>query len=309
VGKSTLLNALVGEHLAAVSPHPQTTRHRILGVVQRPGLQLCLIDSPGVHPAKGLLNRAMVKAALSAVSDVDVVLFLAEAGWPAGEVDATKVDPVGPAQRELLSDLGRSRKPVFLVLTKIDLVPRPLLLPMIQAWSQAFSFKEVVPLSGLTGENVDALVAAVRPYLPAGEPLFPADTWTDQTERAVCSELIREQVFLATREEVPYGTAVTIDTFDETDRGDGADGAPQGTPDAPVRRGLVRIAASILVERDSHKGIIIGTGGQRLRAIGTAARHQMERLLGCKVWLDLHVQVAPGWTEKKSMLAELGYLR
>lgn len=307
VGKSTLLNRLVGEHLAAVSPRPQTTRNRILGIVNRPKTQLCLLDVPGVHRAKSLINRAMVQQAMTAMSEVDVILYLAEAGWPTRtEAPVEEVDPVGAFHRDLLVEVARAKKPTLLVLTKLDLLPKPLLLPVIDAWRKAFDFREIFPLSALTGENVDGFVDLVRQYLPEGDLLFPEDTLTDQSERALVGELIREQVFLQTREEVPYGTAVIVEHFDESER---VDEPPPVEDDAHVYLrgpGLVRIEASIIVERAPHKGIVIGTGGERLRAIGTAARRHIERLLGCRVWLGLHVRVVPGWTEKRAMLAELG---
>lgn len=307
VGKSTLLNRLVGEHLAAVSPRPQTTRSRILGIVNQPKTQLCLVDVPGVHRAKSLINRAMVHQAMTALGEADVILYLAEAGWPAKtEVPAEEIDPVGAFHRDLLVEVGRTKKPTLLVLTKVDLLPKTLLLPVIDAWRKAFEFREVFPLSGLTGENVEGFIDVVREYLPEGEPLFPADTLTDQTERALCGELIREQVFLQTHEEVPYGTAVVIEQFDESER---VIDPPEEEDDAHLYLrgpGLVRIEASIVVDRSSHKGIIIGTRGDRLKAIGTAARRHIERLLGCRVWLGLHVRVVPGWTEKRTHLADFG---
>jgi GTP-binding protein Era len=350
VGKSTL-------HLAIVSPRPQTTRNRILGVISEPGTQLCLIDVPGVHKAKGLLNRAMVQAALGAMTEVDVVLYLAEAGWPSDAAPGDEnVDVVGAFHRDLLNDVKKAGKPAILVLTKIDLVPKHLLLPIMEAWSKAFDWQEVFPLSGLTGENTERFINVVRKYLPEGDPLFAPDMITDQPERGLAAEFIREQVFLQTHDEIPYGAAVVIDEFDESERPDVADEelptqslaaepeaineavehaqdgeddeafdedleeeepeeegtAPteEGAALAPpaLRAGLVRIEASIVVERETHKGIVIGRRGERIRQIGTAARMHIERLLGTRVWLGLHVRVIPGWTEKKSFLAEFGYL-
>lgn len=313
VGKSTLLNRLVGEHLAAVSPRPQTTRNRILGIVNEPGTQLCLLDVPGVHKAKSLINRAMVHQAMTSLAEADVILYLAEAGWPAKtELPAEEVDPVGAFHRDLLLEVARTKKPTLLILTKVDLLPKPLLLPVIDAWQKAFDFREIYPLSALTGENVEGLVEVVRRHLPEGEPLFADDVLTDQTERTLSAELIREQVFLQTRDEVPYGTAVVIENFDESDRFNDPPDAEEDKGAAEghlVLRGpgLVRIDASIVVERSSHKGIIIGHRGERLRAIGTAARRNLERLLGCRVWLGLHVRVVPGWTEKRSLLSDFGF--
>lgn len=307
VGKSTLLNRLVGEHLAAVSPRPQTTRSRILGIVNQPKTQLCLVDVPGVHRAKSLINRAMVHQAMTALGETDVILYLAEAGWPTKtEIPAEEVDPVGAFHRDLLVEVGRTKKPTLLVLTKVDLLPKPLLLPVIDAWRKAFDFREVFPLSALTGENVEGFIDVVREYLPEGEPLFPPDTLTDQTERALSGELIREQVFLQTREEVPYGTAVVIEQFDESER---VLDPPESEGEGHLYLrgpGLVRIEASIIVDRSPHKGIIIGSRGERLKSIGTVARRNIERLLGCRVWLGLHVRVVPGWTEKRTLLADFG---
>lgn len=359
VGKSTLLNRLVGEHVAIVSPRPQTTRHRILGVANRVGTQLCLVDAPGVHRAKDLFNKTMVEAAMSAISEVDVVLFLAEAGWPdKTELPVNEIDPVGPFHRELLAEVKKSGKPAILVLTKIDLLPKQLLLPVMEAWSKAFEFREIYPLSGLTGENVEGFIDAIRQHLPEGGPLFPADHLTDQAERSLVAEFIREQIFLQTRDEIPYGAAVEIEQFDETDRpqeedaepealaalaadpdalaaaseADAEDGyelgddeeleeeegatdeaaevaelAPEAPRHAPLGRGLVRIEASIILERASHKGIVIGKGGERLKQIGSVSRMHIERLLGCRVWLGLHVRVVPGWTETRASLDDLGY--
>jgi GTP-binding protein Era len=241
----------------------------------------------------------MVRAALTALSEVDLVLYLAEAGWPSGDEDPAKIDPIGPFHREVLAEVQRSGKPVILVLTKIDLIPKPLLLPLMQAWGKEYPFKDIYPLSAVTGENVEKFVDVVRAALPEGPPLFPPETVTDQAERALCAEFIREQIFLQTRDEIPYGAAVTIDEFDESDRPQEGEGKPGA--------GLVRIAASIMVSRDSHKGIIIGHRGERLKEIGTAARKSIEALLGCKVWLDLHVRVVVDWTEKPAMLHELGF--
>jgi GTP-binding protein Era len=313
-------------------------------MVNRPGTQLVLVDSPGVHKAKGLLHRSMVEAAMSSLSEVDVILYLAEAGWPSSDAPSAEIDVVGPFHRELLQSVMRAGKPVILVLTKIDLIPKPNLLHVMQAWNSTADFREIYPLSGLTGDNVDGIVDVVRKYLPEGAPLFAADLITDQSERALCAEYIREQVFLQTRQEIPYGTAVTIDEFDESERPleDEAPAIPEllhepleadeadeedpfayededeaseaddepaeeiPEPPTPLGPGLVRIQATIIVERDPHKAIVIGKGGSMLKMVGQASRARMERLLGCRVWLGLHVRVIPGWTEKRAMLAELG---
>jgi GTP-binding protein Era len=284
VGKSTLLNRLLGQKLAIVSHKPQTTRGRILGVVTRPDAQIALLDTPGLHTAKGGLNARMVEAALHTLADADVVLFLIEAGTPA--IDA--------ATRKALGQIVAAKKPTLLVINKIDTLPRRALLPLIDRWKDLNAWTEVYPLSALKGENVDGLLDVVARHLPEAEAMFPAEQWTDRSERDLCSELIREQILKQTEKEVPYSTAVLIEEFDETERAVGP-------------RGLVRIMATVLVERDSQKAIVIGKGGSRLKEIGTRARHEMERLLRAKVFLQLHVRVEPGWTQSEKGLRRAGY--
>jgi GTP-binding protein Era len=284
VGKSTLLNRLLGQKLAIVSHKPQTTRGRILGVVTRPDAQIALLDTPGLHTAKGGLNARMVEAALHTLADSDVVLFLIEAGTPA--IDA--------ATRKALGQIVAAKKPTLLVINKIDTLPRRALLPLIDRWKDLNAWTEVYPLSALKGENVDGLLDVVARHLPEAEAMFPAEQWTDRSERDLCSELIREQILKQTEKEVPYSTAVLIEEFDETERAVGP-------------RGLVRIMATVLVERDSQKAIVIGKGGSRLKEIGTRARHEMERLLRAKVFLQLHVRVEPGWTQSGKGLRRAGY--
>jgi GTP-binding protein Era len=284
VGKSTLLNRLLGQKLAIVSHKPQTTRGRILGVVTRPDAQIALLDTPGLHTAKGGLNARMVEAALHTLADSDVVLFLIEAGTPA--IDA--------ATRKALGQIVAAKKPTLLVINKIDTLPRRALLPLIDRWKDLNAWTEVYPLSALKGENVDGLLDVVARHLPEAEAMFPAEQWTDRSERDLCSELIREQILKQTEKEVPYSTAVLIEEFDETERAVGP-------------RGLVRIMATVLVERDSQKAIVIGKGGSRLKEIGTRARHEMERLLRAKVFLQLHVRVEPGWTQSEKGLRRAGY--
>jgi GTP-binding protein Era len=273
VGKSTLLNGLVGQKVAIVSPKPQTTRSRILGVVTRPGAQIAFVDTPGLHEARGGLNARMVDRALRTIADADAVLFLIEAGPP-------RIDP---AMRKALEHIAAAKKPTVLVINKIDLLPRDQLLPLIERWRGEHPFAEIYPLSALTGENVDGLLDTIVPYLPEGDPLFPEDVFTDVAERDLCAELIREQVLRQTEKEVPYSAAVLVEEFDESERKVGP-------------RGLVRILATLLVERDSQKAIVIGKGGARLKEIGARARAQMEKLLGNKVCLQLHVRVEKDWT-------------
>jgi GTP-binding protein Era len=288
VGKSTLLNRILGEHLAIVSPRPQTTRTRILGVWSGPNAQLALFDTPGLHKAKGALNRRMVEVALQTLSEVDVVLCLVEAGTgPDGRVE------VGESTRWAIEEVARSGKPAILGVSKMDRAPRLSLLPVIEAYRGLHPWAEVVPFSGLTGENVDVLLEALQAHVPPSEaPLFPPDVLTDQAERQLAAEYIREQVMLQTRQEIPYAAAVEVEQFDETDRRD--------------KGGLVRIAARIWVERESQKAIVIGKGGSMLKKIGTRARENLERLLGCKVFLALNVAVEERWSERAAALKRLG---
>ncbi|HEY6101130.1 MAG TPA: GTPase Era [Anaeromyxobacter sp.] len=288
VGKSTLLNRVLGEHVAAVTPRPQTTRTRILGVWNGPAAQLALFDTPGLHRAEGALNRRMVEVALATLREVDVVLMLVEAGTgPGGRVD------VGEATRWAIDEVRRSGKPAVLGVNKMDRAPRPTLLPVIEAYRGLHAWAEIVPFSALTGENVDELLAALSGHVPeAEEPLFPPDVMTDQAERQLAAEYIREQVMLQTRQEIPYAAAVEVEEFDESARREGG--------------GLVRISAVIHVERDSQKAIVIGKKGAMLKKIGTRARENLERLLGCKVFLGLTVRVEGRWSERAAALKKLG---
>jgi len=284
VGKSTLLNRLLGQKLAIVSEKPQTTRSRILGIVTRPDAQVALLDTPGLHTAKGGLNARMVQSALQTLADADAALFLIEAGPPA----------IDSATRKALDQVRAAHKPTLLVINKIDLLPRSALLPLIGRWKDLHEWTDVYPLSALKGENVAGLLDAVIAHLPEAPAMFPAGQWTDLQERDLCGELIREQILRQTEKEVPYSAAVLIEEFDESARNTGP-------------HGLVRIMATVLVERDSQKAIIIGKRGARLKEIGSNARREMERLLGAKVFLQLHVRVEPGWTQSEKGLRRAGY--
>jgi GTPase len=296
VGKSTLLNRLVGEKIAIVSPKPQTTRTRITGVVTRPEGQVAFVDTPGIHEAKGALNRAMVEAALGTLQDVDLVLLLVE---PALGPDG-KTPEVTPGVRAVLERLVPVRKPVLLVVNKVDAVPKPLLLPFVAALSQVRPFGEVLFVSALTGEGVEELLRTTLARLPEGPPLFDAETFTDQQEVGLAAELIREQVLRHTRQEVPHSAAVVIDAFDESERAPLPGSKPGGL------QGLVRVHATLYVERDSQKAIVIGKRGAMLKAIGTDARKALERLLGTHIYLDLRVKVEPRWTESERGLRRVG---
>ena len=276
VGKSTLVNRLIGEKVAIVSDKPQTTRNRILAVLNRPDGQVVLFDTPGIHKPMHRMNERMVQAALSSLGQVDLALWV---------VDVT--EEYGPGDRYVKEVLARSGKPVMLALNKIDLIPKPRLLPLIDQYRRLLDFVEVIPLSALQGDNVDVLGERLVAHLPEGERLYPEEFLTDQPERFFVAEMVREQILRHTREEIPYSTAVVVDSFKE------------GDP-------LVRIEASILVERSSQKGILIGRGGGMLKAIGSAARREIEAFLGTKVYLGLFVKVREGWREDPAVLDEMG---
>jgi GTP-binding protein Era len=286
VGKSTLLNRLLGEHIAIVTPRPQTTRTRILGVVNAPDHQLAFFDTPGIHAASGALNRRMVEVALATLQEVEVALLIIEAGTgPGGRVE------IGEGTRAVIAEVARSRKPAVLGINKLDRAPRESLLPVMDAYQGLHAWNAIVPFSALTGENVDRLVEVLVAAVPESPALFPADVMTDQAERQLAAEYVREQLMLKTKQEIPYAAAVEVESFDESDRRDG--------------RGLIRIAALIRVERDSQKAIVIGKKGAMLKAIGTEARQRLERLLGCKVFLSLTVKVDERWTEKAASVRRL----
>jgi len=288
VGKSTLLNRVLGEHVAIVSPRPQTTRTRILGVWNDPSAQIAFFDTPGLHRAKGALNRRMVEVALTTLDEVDAILMLVEAGTgPEGRVE------IGEATRWAAEEVARRKKPAILGVSKMDRAPRETLLPVIDAYKNLHAWTDIVPFSALTGENVDRLLGVLAARMPESEaPLFPADVLTDQAERALAAEYVREQVMLQTRQEIPYSAAVEVEEFDEADRRE--------------RGGLVRISAIVWVERESQKAIVIGKQGAMLKRIGTRARENLERLLACKVFLKLMVKVDENWSERAAALRRLG---
>jgi GTP-binding protein Era len=328
VGKSTLLNRLVGEKVAIVSPKPQTTRTRILGVVTRPDAQVAFFDTPGLHEAKGPLNQAMVHAALNAARECDVVLMMVDTDG----LRADREPEIGPGNRYVLERLKLLRKPSLLVINKIDLVKKALLLPYIARYRDEFPFADVLPISAQKGDGVEDLFGLVSRHLPEGPPLFPPDVFTDQAERTIVGEYVREQVLRKCRQEIPYSTAVVVDHFDETEREPlpshpkrasankahkGSNAKSAKAPSAggvrarqgggPPLAGLIRIHANIFVERDSQKAIIIGKRGAMLKEIGTDARLAIQRLLGTHVFLALQVKVEPRWSEREDALRKLGY--
>lgn len=307
VGKSTLLNALAKEKLAIVSPKPQTTRTRILGVVTQPSGQVAFVDTPGVHQARGALNSYMVEVALTAASECDVVLFLVEAEG----LEEGKPPEIGPGNRFVLERLKAINKPTILVVTKIDLVKKHLLLPLIDLYRKHFSFAEVLPVSARNGDGVGLVFERALSMMPEGPNLFPDDMLTDQAERVLVAEYVREQVLRHCRQEVPYSAAVVVELFDESER---YTPPPQPkrknkkAPEVPRRlTGLVRIHANIYVERDSQKAIVIGKRGQMLKTIGTDARKSIERLLGTNLFLSLQVKVEDRWSERHDTLRRMGY--
>jgi len=276
VGKSTLLNRIVGQKVAIVTEKPQTTRNRILAIANTASAQIVFFDTPGIHKPKHEMNRRMVGLALRSLKNVDLALLL---------VDVTK--PFGGGDEFVLERVRQAKVPVVLALNKVDRIRKPEILTVIDEYRHRHDFTDIVPISALTGENVDALVSVLERQLPEGEPLYPPETLTDLPERFFVSEIVREKILGATREEIPYSTAVVIDSWEEGEK-------------------LTRIEASILVERESQKGIVVGKGGSMLKGIGTAARRDIEVFLGTKVFLGLHVRVRSEWRENQRLLSELG---
>ncbi len=278
VGKSTLLNSIVGQKIAITSPKPQTTRNRILGIQNLDNAQILFVDTPGIHEARSPLNRYMVDQARSACLDVDVVLWLVEADRP---VDR---DPMIPKLLE------KSKRPVLLVINKIDKVAKEQLLPIIDAYRQICPFASILPISAIKGDGVQQLMNELPDLLPEGPQYFPDDQLTDVPERFIVAEMIREQILMRTKDEVPYGVAVLVERFQEN----------------PARN-MVGIDAVINVERDSQKRILVGKGGSMIRQIGQSSRKEIERMLGVKVHLELFVRVQKNWTQSGRMMKEFGY--
>ncbi len=281
VGKSTLLNRLLGEKISIVSSKPQTTRTRVMGIVHTKGAQIAFLDTPGLHKPEHLLNRRMVRAAVETLEDADVLYMLMEATSLPGPGDLSAIKYMKEA-------LAKQPRPVILVVTKIDLVNKHKMLPVLDQYAKLFAWTDVVPVSAQADDNVERLLAVTVPYLPSGEGPYGEDVVTDQTMRTLAAEIIREKVIQATEDEVPYATAVEIDDFIE-----------QGK--------LAKIRASIMVERETQKGILIGKQGERLKMIGTQARLDMEKVFGMKVFLELWVKVRKDWREDEQALVQLGY--
>ncbi len=277
VGKSTLLNALLKEKIAIVSDKPQTTRTRILGVVHHPEAQIALLDTPGLHKPQHQLNKRMVRTALETMREADLIYVVVEA-----------TSPPGAADRLVVEQVREAGIPAFLLINKVDLVNKVRVLPLIEAYRTMLDWREVVPLSAQTGLNVDRLLELTVKALSEGEALYGEDVITDQPMRTLAADIVREKILQHTREEVPYAVAVEIERFVEEGK-------------------LARIAASVLVEKESQKAIVIGKHGERLKMIGTEARIDMERLFGMKVFLELWVKVREAWREDEQVLTELGY--
>ena len=279
VGKSTLFNRFLGDKIAIVAKRPQTTRDRILGIKNVEGGQLIFLDTPGIHQGRSELNQRMVRTAMTSARDADVLLFLVEATAPYVEKD-----------REMMEPLRTNSGVPFLVINKIDLVKRKSLLPVIDQYQRLFPFKEIFPVSAVTGEGTEVLLEGILKVLPESPPYYPEDMITDQTERFWVSEVIREKVIRECYQEIPYSTAVTIEAFEEH-----------------PEKNLVVIKGTIHVERDSQKKILVGKGGQKLKKIGEAARKEVEAFLGTRVFLDMWVHVEKDWTRDPHALDRLGY--
>lgn len=277
-GKSTLLNRLVGTKVAIVSDKPQTTRTRILGVKTLPDAQLVFVDTPGIHRPLHRMNVRMVDAALESLQQSDVLGLVTDAAERPGRGD-----------RFVLTLLRELKQPVLLLLNKIDLVAKPRLLPLIEGYRRAYPFAEIVPISALTGDNVDVLERLFIQYLPEGDPLYPSDYVTDQPERLIVAERVREQVLRHSYGELPYATTVRVDHFEE-----------------PDDRGVMRIYCSILVDKPSQKPILVGRGGEMIKRIGTAARLELERFFATRIFLDLRVIVKADWRDDAHLLDALG---
>jgi GTP-binding protein Era len=277
VGKSTLLNTILGEKVAIVTPKPQTTRNRIIGIKTLPEAQIILIDAPGIHKPKHKLGELMVREARESVRDVDLVLFMVEPEEP------------GSGDRFIIEILKELKKPVFLVINKIDTLKKSEVLPVIDAYSKLYPFKEIIPVSALTGDGIEVLLKAIVNYLPEGPRYYPDDLVTDQLERFMVAEIVREKIMEQTEEEIPYSVATEVTGW--TEREDG----------------VVLIHVNIYVEREGQKGIIIGKNGLKLKKIGTGARLEIERLLGTKVFLELWVKIKKDWRSNERILRELGF--
>jgi len=281
VGKSTLFNAIVGENISIVADKPQTTRNKITGIKNLPDAQLIFLDTPGMHRPKTPLNRAMVQTAQDTIHDSDILLMLIQADFDVHHHDLF-----------LIEYLAQIQVPVFLVINKIDLIEKKYLLPLIDKFRTLYNYRDIFPISALKGDGIDDLLEAIKIILPEGPQYFPDDIATDSTERFIAAEFIREKILLLTEQEVPYASAVIVDLFKE-DEG----------------KNLISISATITMEKESQKAIIIGKKGAILKKIGTAARLEMEKFFSARIFLELYVRVKKNWTSSDKMLQELGILK
>jgi GTPase len=308
-GKSTLVNALVGEKVAIVTAKPQTTRTRIHGMVEvperkgvHPAAQIVFVDTPGVHRGGSQLDRSMMQEIAQALQTRDLVLLTIDAvrRQPQGEVPGLKLDRA--SEEALAFEMIRGLDcPVFLVITKIDLVPKERLLPLIEGLSKLHNFAEVIPVSAKKGDGLKRLLHKIAEYLPEGRGWFPKGQFTDQPERFLAAELIRERILVETGEEVPYASAVVVERFEEPER----TARRKGDGNAPV----TRISAAIYCEREGQKAILIGRGGSKLKEIGAGARHEIEALVGTRVYLELHVLVREHWRDSRVFVESLDWRR
>jgi len=278
VGKSTLLNQILGEKVAIVSPRPQTTRNRITGIRTTETSQIVFLDTPGIHQGHTMINRRLVDTALQTLDEVDGVIWVLDAH-----------DRIKQEEERIAETLTGVETPVLILINKIDLVSKGKLLPLMNRCAQLLPGKEIVPVSALKGDGVPIILDIVEKWLPEGEKFFTDGEYTDQTERFLASEIVREKVFLLTRQEIPYGVAVTIDEFTEKEE-----------------KNLIVISATIHTERDSHKGILIGKRGAMLKEIGQRAREELEKIFGCRIFLELFIRVDPDWTQNPNLLTEMG---
>ncbi len=279
VGKSTLVNALLGQKISIVSAKPQTTRNRILGIVSGPDHQIVFIDTPGLHTSSALLNQEMIRLAAETLTEVDVIVFMVDAAAPR------------PAQDKIARDyLTGTTIPTILLINKVDKVDKARLLPVIAAYEKLHDFTAIIPISALRNDGCDRLLSTLVDLLPLGPRYYPDDIPTDASERFIVEEIVREKVFKLTGQEIPYSTAVVVESFKENEK-----------------KGIVTIHATIIIEKKSQKGIVIGKGGAKLKQIGEAARGDIEELLGCRVLLKLWVKIKKNWTKDPRMLKELGF--
>jgi len=279
VGKSTLLNRLLGKKIAIVSPKPQTTRNRILGIYHGDGFQMVFMDTPGIHRTRTLLHKSMVASAQEAFYEVDIIIVMMEMSHPDG-----------PGIQSILRNARRTKKPLFLIINKIDTGPKENILPLIESFGKLYPFDAIIPISALYGDGIDSILHELRLRLKPGPVFFPPDMKTDQSESFLISEIIREKIYLNTRNELPYSSAVTVDQIEE-----------------PSEKDMMSISARIHVETDSQKAILIGHKGRMIKKIGQSSRLELEKRFGTHIYLDLKVRVEKNWSKDAKALRRLGY--